>query len=347
MENSSGNKRKILFAIIGLLVGINLLLFFYNRKIDNDRTLLRANNEQIETARGELSEAYEGAISTINEYKGENNRLDSLLLTQKDALQQQRLNIQQLLQKNNLTNAELGQANALIKNLKLSSQAYVNEIENLKRQNQQLSQNNQVLKQDLQTERAVSNQLVENTKVLEQEKTELVKETVSLEQEKTELVAETEVLKKETRVLKEKINRAAVLKATNVEAVGIKFKKSGKEKETKDFKDVEKIKICYDIQENAIAESGMQELLVRIVHPEGFTLAVEDLGSGTFTYSETGENRQFTTSAEIDYLNDELQRYCTYWSYNSEYSPGNYKVEIYNFGYLIGAGGFELKKKLF
>jgi len=353
-NQSSGSKRYILYSVIGLLVGINLLLFFYNRKIDNEKVTLQADRAQIEDARINLQDAFDKAVLDMNAFKGENSRMDSILIKNKKELQQQKLNIQQLLERNNLTSAELGQATALISNLKLISQNRVRQLDSLAITNRQLVANNIELKQNLETERAVTDQLVITTQILEEEKQAVTEEKIILQQEKVEdvekiieLEEEKEELVKTQEKLVEKVTRAAVLQSANLEAFGVKFKRNGKEKETKDFKDVDKIKICYDILENPIADNGSQDLMVRIIHPEGFTLAVKELGSGKFTLAKSGEQRQYTTTAAIDYVNDEVQRYCTYWSYNSDLPPGVYQTELYHHGYQIGQTTFELKKTIF
>lgn len=126
----------------------------------------------------------------------------------------------------------------------------------------------------------------------------------------------------------------------------MRFKNNGKEKNTKDYRKAEKIKICYDVLENPIAQSGIHELLIRITHPEGFTLSVAESGSGSFTNAYDIE-MQYTTTADIDYKNNEVQSYCTYWAYDNELSAGIYIAEIFHLGYMIGQTSFELKNTLF
>jgi len=130
-------------------------------------------------------------------------------------------------------------------------------------------------------------------------------------------------------------------------AIGVRIKNNGKEKTTRDYRKVQKIKICYDVLENPIARNGIQELVICITHPEGFTLAVAESGSGYFISAQDDMKMQYTTTADIDYINDEVQTYCTYWAYDNELSPGVYRVEIYHLGYVIGQTTFELKNTFF
>jgi len=351
--NNNNNKRLFLFAIIGMLAIINIALFVWNRNMDFENEQLRATANDIEQTQTNLQLAYENAKTELNAFKGENNRLDSLLTINKSELEVQQSEIKSLLEKRRLTTVELDKANTLISNLKLRNQTRVNTLDSLFAISQALAETNLTLQEDLKNERTISDQLVEVAKDLENQKDTLSIKVEDLETEKENLAAETEKLikekeslQKDNEKLNEKINRAAILVTENVTAHGVRFKNNGKIKNTKDYRRTEKIKICYEIQKNPSAQSGLKELLVRITHPEGFTLAVAETGSGHFT-SAQDVDMQYTTTADIDYKSDETQGFCTYWAYDNELSPGIYLVEIFHLGHLIGDTNFELKSTLF
>lgn len=356
MENTgviAGNKRKFLFAIVGLLALLNAVLFFMNWTMNQENKLLKANNREIEKTKNNLQTAYQESLASLSKFKGENNRLDSLLNLNTTELENQKAEIKALLENKKLTMIELAQAKTLISNLKLKTQTKVNTMDSLYAISQQLANTNSMLKEDLITERTVSDQLVDATKILEAKNDTLEVKTQQLEEEKEAIAAEAEKLQEEKEnlettndKLEDKITRAAILKTSNINVKGIRFKNNGKEKPTKDFKKVEKIKICYEVLDNQFAQNGIKELLFKITHPEGFILAVEETGSGNFIDSND-ENMQFTTSADIDYRNSEAQGYCTYWAYDAELSPGIYLTQIYHRGYLVGESSFELRNTLF
>lgn len=356
MENTgivNKNKRVFLFAIIGLLALLNIALFVWNRNMNYENTQLRANIDEVEQARSSLQNAYQNALSELDIYKGENNNLDSLLTLNKVELEAQQVEISNLLAKQKLTTSELDRANTLISNLKLRTRTQVNTLDSLYTISQALAETNLNLQQDLKTERTISDQLVDVAKVLKDQNDTLEIKVDSLEIETERIVAETEKLVKEkesleldNKKLSEQVSKAAVLKTSNLTAFAVRFKNNGKEKITKDFKKAKKIKICYDVLENPLVQTGFKELLFRITHPEGFTLSVAEAGAGSFTSAQDIE-MQYTTTGEIDYKNDEAQRFCTYWAYDSELSPGIYNVEIFHLGYKVGQTTFELKNTFF
>lgn len=356
MENTgivNKNKRVFLFAIIGLLALLNMALFVWNRNMNYENTQLRANVNEVEQARSSLQNAYQDALAKLDTYEGENNNLDSLLNLNKTELTIQQTEIASLLAKQKLTTAELDKANTLISNLKLRTRTQVNTLDSLYNISQALAETNLNLQQDLKTERTISDQLVDVAKVLQNQNDTLEIKVDSLEIEKEKIAAEAEKLAQEKESLEldnkkliEKVSKAAVLKTANLDAYGIRFKNNGKEKITKDYKKVQKIKICYDVLENPLVQTGIKELLFRITHPEGFTLAVAETGSGSFVSAQDIE-MQYTTTGDIDYKNDEIQTFCTFWAYDSELSPGIYNVQIFHIGYQVGQTTFELKNTFF
>ena len=108
------------------------------------------------------------------------------------------------------------------------------------------------------------------------------------------------------------------------------------------LKNVEYLKICFNTTANEIADQGMEQFYVRIINPIGETLAVEDLGSGITTNNRTGEEIRYTKVKELDYSNEEMSA-CFHWQPNTPFTKGTYDIEVYNKGYLAGAGSVTLK----
>ena len=51
---------------------------------------------------------------------------------------------------------------------------------------------------------------------------------------------------------------------------------------------------------------------------------------------------RYTTSGEISYKNEDTNA-CIDWSLAEKFLKGDYKMEIYNNGFLVGKGQFKLK----
>jgi hypothetical protein len=177
---------------------------------------------------------------------------------------------------------------------------------------------------------------------LEKEKGVLIVQKDSLGKELTSTKGENDKLKTENKIVSTK---AGLLAAMNITGTGVVYKGSKKkEKETTSAKKTEKVRICFDADKSPAPDAGTKTFLVRIVSPQGVTLAVQSQGSGVFDMSETGEKMQYTTKQDIDYKKSK-QNVCIYWGSGNSggFEKGKYTAEIYQDGYKIGTKEFTLK----
>lgn len=166
-----------------------------------------------------------------------------------------------------------------------------------------------------------------------------------LAEENVELSEELEGKQQDIQDLEKKIEKGAVLTATEILPKGIQYKGGDREKETDKAKRVDKLQVCFKLAENRIAKPGYRDILIKITSPEGTTLSMETLGSGTFKLAETGEASLYTTKVTIEYDPSKPdQQYCAEWEQEMEYLPGLYNFEIYQDGFMIGKQELELSK---
>ncbi len=177
-------------------------------------------------------------------------------------------------------------------------------------------------------------------------KTEIEK----LKGEKIVLVAQRDSIKRnydtataKNQELSQQVAIASILHASNFDITPLKLKNSGKEKETDKAKRADLLRISFDIVPNRVTDSGQKELFICINTPDGAPIAVEDLGSGKFTL-EDGTEKLYTTKKVIDYNPGEAQKVTINWKQKSDFQPGQYTVEVYELGRLIGQGAVNLKK---
>ncbi|NDV83122.1 hypothetical protein [Bacteroides sp. 51] len=137
---------------------------------------------------------------------------------------------------------------------------------------------------------------------------------------------------------KEKLNKqvtlAAQLDATNVWVQP----KNKRDKTVKKVKDVVKFNIGFTIVKNITATTGERTLYIRITKPDNDVLTKD--ASHTFTY----ENRTLNYSIKkyIEY-NGEEQNITVYWHVEEFLYAGNYRVDIFADGTLIGSQGLTLE----
>ena len=211
--------------------------------------------------------------------------------------------------------------------MKTQIQQYLAEVNQLREQNQELTTQNMTLNEEK----------VKLSTDLEVERTN----AASLSNEKAMLVSEKEAIEGERAKLSKKVTAASVVKVSEIEVSGLKMKDSGKAVKKSYAKNVDQLKICFNTTVNEVADPGADLYHIRIIDPQGITMAVESLGSGVFI-SNAGEEIKFTTTKEFDY-NQDANTLCTTWSSGQELARGNYQIELYNKGYLAGKSTFKLK----
>lgn len=357
MQNNTAlniNKRKFLFAIIALLIGLNIFLWFMNQRMNTEHKKLKAKTVEIENAKETLKKEYNSALADLNTYKGENVRLDSLLNNNKTELDLLKAEIQDLLSKDKLTTTELSQAKTMIINLKLRNQNQVNTLDSLYSISQSLARTNLNLERDLKSERDYSEKITASTDSLKVEFDSLSITATKLDEQRTEIQKENKDLKTINEQLIEEnesylktVDKAAMLKLENINFEAIRFRNNGKERRTKDFNKVERFKICYKVQSNEFAESGPKQLYLRVTNPEGLVLFDETNDTPGYFVDRNNDKMQYSSLANLDYKNDELQEFCTFCGFTDPLIQGIYEVELFYKGEMVGIDQLELKNTLF
>ncbi len=175
---------------------------------------------------------------------------------------------------------------------------------------------------------------------LETEKNILISEKESLGRDLNEQVVANTELKTENKILSLK---AGLLKAENIVGAGVRGKGKGKEVVTESAKKTERIKVCFDVDENKSADQGSKTFLLRLIGPNGSVINVPSMGSGKFELGDSGEESVYTTKQTITY-NQKKQNICIYWGANgSTFEKGKYSIELFQDGYSTGKKDFTLK----
>jgi predicted nuclease with TOPRIM domain len=190
---------------------------------------------------------------------------------------------------------------------------------------------------ELEEARNLIQKLQNSVTTYEQSIDRLKKENKALSKQKDSLVAHNSGLQ-------EKIDLAKILRVSNIRMKGLQLTRGGKdEKETEKAKRIDVLRIMFDIEENKFTSSGIKELDICIINPNGELLSNDALGSGSFKMSD-GKYKYYYTSKEVMLHTEELLSNITVdWQQTSNYEKGVYTVEIYNEGYLIGKGAVSLR----
>jgi hypothetical protein len=260
------------------------------------------------TQKDTLQSLLDEATMRYDLLKTSNAKKDSTITTKDREISEKRKRIQSLLSKVNATQAELAEAKQLIASLNTDIQGYKEQIETLKGQNLQLTQ----------------------------EKAAVTEEKLKVEKNLDQ--ANTSIKEKESV-----IDIGSTLHASNFNIAGVNERRNGKEKETTTAKKVDKLRITFDLDENRISASGIKDLYISITAPDGSPVVVEALGSGKFT-TRDGQDKFFTHKIEINYTQGQRQTVSFDWKQNTSFATGDYKIEVFHNGFKIGEGVRTFKK---
>ena len=140
-------------------------------------------------------------------------------------------------------------------------------------------------------------------------------------------------LSKEKENLDKKVTLAAQLDVTNIRIEP----RNKRGKVAKKVKDIVKRGISFTVVKNITAENGERTIYIRITKPDNDALTKS--ASNTFSY----ENRTLTYSIKkyIEY-NGEEQNVNVFWDVEEFLYAGNYRLDIFEGGNLIGSQKFTL-----
>ncbi|MGB3546128.1 MAG: hypothetical protein WBA17_04095 [Saprospiraceae bacterium] len=319
------NRTAIMGAIIVALVLICGGLTFWGLGMSGDNADLTAQNTETEDLKAQVEQQYYESLSELEEMRGSNEELNAMIEMQQGELKQQKEKIEGLLR----DNRNLGSARSELKKLRTQTDQYLAELNQLRAENAELTDNNARLA----TERDnLSTDLTQQRDANQQ-----------LNSDNAVLVSQREEVSQKYQAASKKVTAASVIKMSSVTAEGQRERNNGKYKSDRQAKDVNRLFVCFNTTANDIAPDAEEVYFMRIISPGGETMAVESEGSGTFAIQPTGETVRYTKAVYRDYAGNPEQ-ICADWSPVGQiFQEGNYKVEIYNKGYLAGSTEMELK----
>jgi chromosome segregation ATPase len=167
----------------------------------------------------------------------------------------------------------------------------------------------------------LSNSLTEKTKTL------------------TKVSSQNKQFKEQNKELQQKVALGAVLQAGNIMVNPIRLRNSGAQSETTRASKTDMIKVCYSIVENKLAKAGDKTIYLRVLTKAGELLKAE---TALELVNFKNETIEMSSKRTINYQNQNTDM-CIYYDLQKEIIPGNYIIELYNEGYLIGESSFSLR----
>lgn len=317
------NKQRLLIiaaVVIGVLLLVNAgLLYSYLQKAKLSEQLAE-DNAELNEVKASLEKEYDQAMTDLEGLRSDNQELNDLISRQQAELGQQKARIEELLR----NKGNLDRARAEVRRLGTLVEQYLAEITQLREQNQLLaSQNEQLtaqqrtLQEDLYRERQYNSEITSNRDLLQSQRDELANVRDA---------------------------QAALVNVYDVEVVGKLQRRQGRRAVLRHNADnINQLEVCFKMRTNDLAGRGEEEFLLRILNPQGETLAVDEAGSGYFTNLATGRQTRYTMKKSATYNPLSASPVCMTWTSAQPFSQGDYIVEIYNKGLLAGQGKLNLR----
>jgi len=312
VENNRPRNSMYKNVIIGILavalVATGAMLIVNKNKstetIQHQQTQIATVTDQ----KSDIQKSFDASLARLDSMSTLTNNLQGKLTERNKEITKTKAEIRSILNKKNATAAELARAKNLIASLN-------DKITGMEQQVAQLTQANETLTQD--------------KVVLTQEKEKLNQDLTTTTATKDSLV--------------QKVDVASTLNASNIAITPVDVKHNGKEKVTTKAKRVNKLVISFDVN-NRIAQPGTTDVFVCIIGPDGKPISAQALNSGTFTTREDGD-KPFTAKLPVEIETAKKKNVeFSFSSPDANFQQGNYTIQIYQNGFLIGEGTRELKK---
>lgn len=153
---------------------------------------------------------------------------------------------------------------------------------------------------------------------------------------------ENQNLDQQNRGLSETVQQGKQLVATAFSIEAVRIARSGNERKTKRASKADRLKVCFTVPENKIADKGAETLYIKWFDTKGKPVDAPGANTGIVGGAESG----FNGKTSIKYMGTEMQA-CIDVN-RAEDSPvelpaGIYTVAVYSKDYLMGTGAIELK----
>lgn len=169
---------------------------------------------------------------------------------------------------------------------------------------------------------------------------ELRAENAQVTRKLSETESKNTALRDANEQLSEKVKLGAKLKALDMVAYGQRVKRNGVHRETDRSDKVEKIKVCFTLDKNEVAEAGNKNIFVRIIAPSGQVLAERSDDGHMFNFE--GSRGLYSIKKLVNYEKQELDL-CMYFEDAKSLQRGDYMVDAFADQMKIGSTKFTLK----
>jgi myosin heavy subunit len=305
MKEEKKNKFTAMAVTAGIMCTLlfgDIFFFSKNRSLTAENSIQIARVDSITNLKNMLAQNVQEITNELSDFKGKNEELDKLLVSANKSIEAKEIKIIKLINQN----ASLKKIQKELKSLRALKNKTLARINDLEKQNQNLTKENELLKSD----NAELHQLVEN-------------------------------LQSENQELERKVDIASVLKVQNISVVTEKKTKSGKYSKSTRSKSTDRFLVSFDLVENKVTEKGPKKLYIKITDPKG--IMIETASSGFFSNPGDNISTPYSKMETVEYNNSEQKVTIPIEFERPDHVKGSYKIDFFCEGYFCGTKKVILK----
>ena len=161
----------------------------------------------------------------------------------------------------------------------------------------------------------------------------LVAENVSYRKEISTANLRADVAEEKASELENKVRQGAVLRARDITMIALNARDNVVSRVSKAVT----LRVDFAISSNELASPGNRKVYLCIKSPDGYLLTSESMPTFDYQGLATG----YSASREVDYQNEDVDMSIYY--HGSGFTEGQYTIEIYTDGNLIGTGSVSMR----
>lgn len=165
-------------------------------------------------------------------------------------------------------------------------------------------------------------------------------ENVEMQQEIQRVTRRTTELAETKEALESKVEVASALRAFQINATPLRLRGRGREEETDRARRTDRIRVCFTVGANPVANPGTKNAYVRIADPAGNILRISDADQYSFVIEQ--DTLQFSMKGPFTYVNQDTE-VCLYWEKQDEFDEGMYLVSVFTDEFRMGETLFSLR----
>lgn len=214
----------------------------------------------------------------------------------------------------------------------------------LKEQNEEITKTKEEIRSILNNQKATKEELARAKSLIAKlngKISNLQQEVARLQLDNNRLSGELTASNEAKVELEKKVDIGSTLNASNIVITPMNVKRNGKEKISDRAKRVDKLMVSFDVA-NRIVQNGSTDLYVVVLGPDGQKVEAAPATGGSFSAREEGE-KQYSAKLPVALETAKTQKVSFSFA-PAKFVKGNYTIQIYQNGFLIGEGTKPLKK---